>query len=326
MDAPLLTVAIPTYNRSALLDLCLSQMTPQVAAHGDRVELLVSDNASSDDTAAVVARHQAEVPIRHIQNAENIGPDANFAQCLQKARGKYVLIFGDDDVLLDGALDKLLPLLAEGNPGVVNLRGYAFREDFRAERPRKAPRRRVMRFRNPRAFAGKVNVMFTFISGNVINKSLLPEGFDVKPYLATQLVQLSWTFKAALGAKENVFVDDYLVAAKAENSGGYKLCQVFGVNMNRICRIMEAEGEDPGFFKAINRRTLCGFFPRWILNVREQGERFTAENHFETLRPIYRAFPVGLWALVWPAATWPLALAKPWIRISRHWLKLVGLA
>lgn len=324
MNRPLLTIAIPTYNRHRLLDLCLTQMGPQVAAHADRVELLVSDNASTDETPEVVARHQAVgIPIRLIRNPENIGPDANFAQCLREARGTYVLLFGDDDVLLDGALDKLLPLIEDGKPGVVYLRGYSFTDDFLRERPRKSPAGKVIRLRDPKAFAARVSVLFTFISGNVVNKSLLPEGFDPGAYLDTHLVQLSWTLKAAGKGEQNIFLDDFLVAAKAENSGGYALCQVFGVNMNRIFRMLEAEGGDPAFYRVINRRALIGFFPRWILNLRTKGERFTEEDHFGTLRPLFGGYP-AFWLMVWPAATWPIPLAKAWLRLCRLWLKAWG--
>lgn len=325
MTQPLLTIAIPTFNRASTLDLCLAEMGSQVAAHGDRVELLISDNASTDETPAVIARHmEAGVSIRLIRNPENIGADANFAQCMREARGTFVLVFGDDDVLLEGALDKLLPLLADGKPGVVYLRGYSFKEDFRAERPRKAPAGKVVRFDNPRAFAAKVNVLFTFISGNVVNKSLLPEGFAPESYLDTHLVQLSWTLKAAEKGTQNIFLDDFIVAAKAENSGGYAFCQVFGVNMNRIFQMLEAEGGDPALFRAINQRTLNGFFPRWILNLRTKGESFKQEDHFSTLGPIYKGY-AAYWTMVWPAAKWPLSLAKPWIRLCRHWVKFTNL-
>ncbi len=325
LNEPLLTLAIPTYNRCTTLDPCLVAMLPQVVAHAPLVELLISDNASTDDTPTLIARHQAAgAPLRVIRNPTNIGPDANFAQCIREAKGKFVLVFGDDDVLLEGALDKLLAVLKQGDPGVVFIRSYAFKDDFRKERPRKPPRQRVLRFTNPRAFAAKVNILFTFISGNVINKHCLPQDFNPGAYLDTNLVQLSWTLKAAQRAKENVVLDDFLVAAKSDNSGGYAFCQVFGVNMNRIFQVLEAEGDDPGFFQAIRRRTLSGFFPRWILNLRIKGESFKQEDHFKTLGPIYRGYS-AYWLMVWPAAKWPLFLAKPWIRLCRHWVKLLQL-
>ncbi len=53
-EAPLLTIAIPTYNRSRYLREFLEALLPQIESAGD-VELLISDNASPDDTAQMLA-------------------------------------------------------------------------------------------------------------------------------------------------------------------------------------------------------------------------------------------------------------------------------
>jgi glycosyltransferase involved in cell wall biosynthesis len=324
MNQPLLTIAIPTYNRADLLDLCLSQAGPQILQHGEQVELLVSDNASTDHTAEIVAKHQAAgLLIHYLRNNTNIGPDANFAQCLERADGTFLLIVGDDDVLLEGALDKLLPLLCDPEVGVVHIGCHPFRQDFKAERPRRALSGKTQIYTNPPAFAAKVNVMFTFISGNVINKSTLPADFSPQEYVGTNLIQLSWTLTAALGAKRNLLLDEYLVAAKAENTGGYQLCRVFGTNMNAIFRMLEAKGADPECFRVINQKTLTTFFPKWILTLRAKGEKFTSEDHFDTLRPVFKDFP-ALWLMVWPSAKWPLPLAKLWLKLCRRGLKTLG--
>ena len=132
----LLTVAIPTYNRASDLDLCLSQITGQLKGHEGEMELLVSDNCSTDTTGEVVRKYLSlGYPVTYLKNSENIGPDRNFLQCFRKAQGKYLLIMGDDDVLLDGALDELLPILRGGDYGIVFLNSYGFTGDFVRERP-----------------------------------------------------------------------------------------------------------------------------------------------------------------------------------------------
>ena len=89
---PLLTIAIPTYNRAW----CLRELLPVLADQlkdEPRVELIISDNASPDETPSVVQDFVARgLPVRYIRNSQNIGPDANFLQCFEQARGKYVWI------------------------------------------------------------------------------------------------------------------------------------------------------------------------------------------------------------------------------------------
>ena len=324
MGQPILTIAVPTYNRRELLDLCLSQLVPQVRSRPGEVELLVSDNGSTDGTRDLVDAYLASgVPLRYIQNESNLGPDRNFAQCFAQASGKFILLLGDDDVLLDGALEKLLPVLRNENPGVVHVKTHAFREDFRAERPKRDPSGNSIIYSDPKAFAARVNVNFTFISANVVNKSLVDESLRPEDFLATGLVQLSWTLSAVLNAQVNIFLDDLIVAAKVENTGGYQLCRVFGVNMNRIFKMFEDKGADPEFFRIVNRKTITTFFPGWILKLRARGGAFQDEDYFETLRPDFRGFPT-LWTMVWPVSKWPVPLAKIWFKLCRSWLKLIG--
>ena len=110
-EQPILTIAIPTFNRSRYLRELLETVVPQVVAEAD-VELLVSDNASGDETAAVVeaARPALGERMRVVRQTENIGSDANFVFCFTEARGRYVWIVGDDDILVQAEA---------GRPGAV---------------------------------------------------------------------------------------------------------------------------------------------------------------------------------------------------------------
>jgi glycosyltransferase involved in cell wall biosynthesis len=97
-ERPLLSFTIPTCNRAKYLDQLLGALLKQL--HGEsRVELIVSDNASTDNTPAVVeAYRQQGLPIRYLRNQANHGPDFNILQCYEQAAGRYVWIFGDDDL------------------------------------------------------------------------------------------------------------------------------------------------------------------------------------------------------------------------------------
>ena len=79
--SPLLTIAIPTWNRASFLALNLERLSQEGLNTWDLVEVLISDNASTDGTQRVVSEAVAVgMPVRYIRNAENIGSDANIAQ------------------------------------------------------------------------------------------------------------------------------------------------------------------------------------------------------------------------------------------------------
>lgn len=324
MGAPLLTIAIPTYNRSSLLDLALSQLVPQVVSSQGRVELIVSDNCSTDGTRSIVEGYLASgAPIRYIRNKSNIGPDRNFEECFRMASGKYLLIVGDDDVVLDGALERLVLFLDKNNFGVVHINSYPFKNDFRKEGPKRPRSGKATIYSDKRHFADKVNIMLTFISGNVVNKSIIDREINIEPFAGTSLIHMSWTLAALLKADKNAFLDDHMIAAKTGNTGGYQLCTVFGTNMNKIFRIFVEQGADPEIFRVVNRKTIEKFFPGCLMDVRSRQGVFLPEDHFGILRAEFKGH-IGLWTMAWPAAKWPLPLAKVWLKVCRNVLKFVG--
>ncbi len=113
---PRLSLCIPTVNRSAYLEAALLSGLREAASQpAGRVEVLVSDNASTDGTAELIARIQASYPeLRAFRNAENLGFDGNYLRCLEEARGEFVWIMGDDDEWLPGSAERVLRELEAG--------------------------------------------------------------------------------------------------------------------------------------------------------------------------------------------------------------------
>ncbi len=89
------TVGIPTYNRSRLLERSIASVLRQ-SYH--RFTLVVSDNASDDDTAAVVSSFRdprvVYRPLKH-----NIGRAANTNRLIELAETEFMVLLGDDDQL-----------------------------------------------------------------------------------------------------------------------------------------------------------------------------------------------------------------------------------
>lgn len=103
------TVAIPTYNRSDLLKVSLESV---LAQDYPDFHALVLDNASSDDTEAVVCSF-ADARITYMRNETNIGLFRNWNRAVELNSSPYLSILQDDDVMLPGfiresvlALDK----------------------------------------------------------------------------------------------------------------------------------------------------------------------------------------------------------------------------
>ena len=90
---PHITIAIPTFNRGALLRGCIQSALSQTY---DNIEVLVSDNASTDDTEEVL-REFADKRLRVLRQETNIGMHPNWNACLAAASGEYIVFVSDDD-------------------------------------------------------------------------------------------------------------------------------------------------------------------------------------------------------------------------------------
>jgi hypothetical protein len=108
------TVAIPTYNRSELLKISLASV---LAQDYPNFVVIVLDNASSDDTEAVV-RSFADSRVTYIRNEINIGAMSNWNKAITLNTSPYLNIFLDDDVMVKGFIRNSVQLLDE-NPGVA---------------------------------------------------------------------------------------------------------------------------------------------------------------------------------------------------------------
>jgi glycosyltransferase involved in cell wall biosynthesis len=107
---PLLSIAIPTYQRKHWLQRNLSGLLQQLETLPvGLVEIVISENSGSDGTWEYlenVARANPHIVLN--RNKENIGAEGNCYLLPKLASGKYLWILGDDDFLIPGALSSIL--------------------------------------------------------------------------------------------------------------------------------------------------------------------------------------------------------------------------
>lgn len=129
MTEYLLTIAVPTYNGAKTIGKMLDILLPQV---DERIEVLISDNCSTDNTAEIVKEYMVRYPfISYEKKTENLGADANFLQCMLRAKGKYVMLISDDDIIVEGAIDRITSFLeANGHIEFAYMESVAFKDDY----------------------------------------------------------------------------------------------------------------------------------------------------------------------------------------------------
>lgn len=95
-DLPLVSIGIPTFNRA---ERNLRNVIERALGQTYRnIEVIVSDNCSSDNTPELVGAIK-DPRLRYFRQESNIGGNNNFNFCLSQTKGEYFLLFHDDDMI-----------------------------------------------------------------------------------------------------------------------------------------------------------------------------------------------------------------------------------
>jgi abequosyltransferase len=311
---PLLTIAIPTFNRAGYLKELLSLLAAQLR-NEPRVELIISDNASPDETPAVVQDFVARgLRVRYTRNVQNIGSDANFLQCFEQARGKYVWLFSDDDLIIPKALAKILAFCEAAEYDLIWVSAYSFGE-FHEPRAAQA-RDSAIEISDPREYVKHVHVFFTFISGNIINKDTVldagPRAFS--SLVGTSLVQLGWTYTALNRFSRGLYIREKLIGVRTSNTGGYKLFQVFGPTLATITKNWLTS---TNLGSIVMNGTVQRFWPLILLEYKKSAITFSQEAEPQVvLTPLFKG-NIRYWVFAYPVIVLPSLLARAWVFATR---------
>ncbi|HEX3561090.1 MAG TPA: glycosyltransferase family 2 protein [Pyrinomonadaceae bacterium] len=105
MSVPKLSVIIPTYNRAALLP----EAIKSVRRAGTDLEIIVVDNASTDDTPQLCGKLEG---VRYLRLGRNTGEAGARNAGIRESRSEYVAFLDDDDLRQPGSLDVQFEVLA----------------------------------------------------------------------------------------------------------------------------------------------------------------------------------------------------------------------
>jgi glycosyltransferase involved in cell wall biosynthesis len=117
MPSPKVSVLVPVFNGEQFLAECLDSILAQDFSN---YELLISDDGSTDGSAALIEKYAArDARIRWWRNPANLGQAANLNLCLRAARGEFIkFVFSDDKLLAPSALRRMVEIL-ENDPATT---------------------------------------------------------------------------------------------------------------------------------------------------------------------------------------------------------------
>lgn len=119
----LLSICIPTYNRSESLKELLDVIYKQSMDFAEEIEVVISDNASTDGTTSVIDTYKTLFPNFTVNCwGKNTGGRYNICNIPKFASGKYAWLFCDDDILQDNILYEVFEFIkANDDLAIISL-------------------------------------------------------------------------------------------------------------------------------------------------------------------------------------------------------------
>jgi glycosyltransferase involved in cell wall biosynthesis len=169
-----------------------------------------------------------KLPIRWVDQKENIGPDRNFDAVVEFSKGQYCWLLGDDDVVKPGALSKLIDDIEEYQADIIQF-GYT-QGDFHLKP--------VADFNPPHCVVSSreilidyfsrqknMSLLFTFISAYCFKKSIWMSNRNlILGWAGTFYIQMFAMHLALANGSSLVGISDSYVVARANYvDGPYKI-------------------------------------------------------------------------------------------------------
>jgi FkbM family methyltransferase len=306
---PLISVAIPTYNRGPLLERSLESVLPQLVQD---VEIVVYDTGSTDDTAERMARLSAgNSALRFVALPERRSLDETLLLLLNACLGEYVWFFSSDDRMKPGAIEAVRRRIlgASERPALVYVNQEITDELGRTLIASQVEKRRDRDFFDGRKIVPWLALNLGFISASLIRRKSALGLASVREFIGTRSLNLHLYLCCLLEGGAALYVGEPLIQARrASGHPPYQYRDVFVRDIARIIR--DAGRRGLGLLAAYRtmQRIVAGQYLRLVVSWRADDPAELAQT-FPAMFEACRLYP-AFWLLVVPARLAPRWLVR----------------
>jgi abequosyltransferase len=289
MRPKLLSICIPTYNRCEILDNTLKLLFENADFENDKIEIIVSDNCSTDKTSDIISKYPLVV---YHRNAENI-KDGNYSIVLNYATGLYLKLVNDTISFKPGALKTLLDKIEEHKVNQNNL--FFYDNNYFNKNCHKILNS-----------VGDYLFEVSYFSTWIVNFGCWREDFllieNKDRYANLQFAQVDWTYKIVRNNKKTIIFFNNLYDLKIQpKKGGYDLFYAFMVN---YLFVLKQASIPLLYFEIEKYRLYRYFFLHWffILKKNKIKEFDFRLNQFDVFKILIKKYWYELY--IYPFFIW----------------------
>jgi glycosyltransferase involved in cell wall biosynthesis len=265
----LLSICIPTINRSKQLEQTLNSITNQrIFKESNKIEIVISDNFSNDNTESVAQKFKKNFPnkIVYKKTTENI-LDKNFEKVLSMASGNYLKLNNDTLKHKENSLEKLVNLIEQN----INKKPVLFFSNGALKY------NKLLKGEGLNFFISNVSYNSTWIASFGIWKETFDSISDFNKNNKLQLVQTDILFQT-VNSEKNIIIDDevHFETLNISKKGGYDLVEIFFDNYKSLLKRELIQNNIT--IKVYNKelkKLLMNFFCNWIALIKVYPKKYT---------------------------------------------------
>ena len=232
----LLTIAVPTRNRAPILERLIAHLAAETHQLSHLVQVLVSNNASSDNTTGILAHFSSYSSLTIFHHHSTLSVDKHFEFLYSKAIGSYFWLLGDDDIPRKGLVSQLISEINAYSPRTIFL-DPTFTLSIEKSWSVFGTKKQSLHCLPRESFLLYTSYMLPFISSLVVQRlpilsDELPRDFQDN---LTKLAQLQWVF-SSISKDGTYLVKRNALLCTSANSGGYNPVEIFGVQLTILMR------------------------------------------------------------------------------------------
>ena len=282
---PLLSICIPTYNRSQYLKKTIDSIIGQEEFKPEDVEIVISDNCSTDDTEIVCKKYTEQYEnIKYFKNQENVR-DRNFPLVLGKGSGVLLKLCNDTLIFNKDALNDLLHLIRncqDEKPVIFTSNNNHYPNEITVK--------------SLEDFLNTISYNITWIGGLSIWKEDYNSFGNTYEGCDESLWQVPCLLKYVNKKKNAVVYNKRLFTTQtvAKKNISYGLYKVFYTNYLGFVKKYINNGISRACFDWLEKDLLFNFFPYWMVQYKLQDKQLDyskSEDLIQCVKESYKSKP-----------------------------------
>jgi len=213
-----LSICIPTFNRAEYLRKTLNSLIQQ-EMFGERCEIVISDNCSTDETPYVIEEFRNKYKnIRYYRNESNVGVDRNILCSLNLGQGKYLKLNTDKTCFYQKKLDELVEYLGKADQDII----FLLNEETKFEK------KGMIEINNFDEFVQLVSILTTWGSAIVFKNAAFKNLNNKERAIGSNLIQSDIMFRLIVGGGKTAIINKkFIFEQSVDSKGGYNFFKVF---------------------------------------------------------------------------------------------------